>query len=82
MPTTTPSLADRHRGLHAELVRRPGLAFGDALDLRGVQRVQLVLGVPLLGVQALRRLEAGLEGAGHIASLALHVADHPTRPRA
>src|SRR5262249_32404527 len=39
-----PGLGDRrrHRDLAAELVGRPGLALADALDLGGVQRVDLM----------------------------------------
>src|SRR5215471_9037060 len=37
-----------HRHLAAELVRRPGLAFADALDLRRVQRIDFGAALPLV----------------------------------
>ena len=43
--------------LHAELVGVAGLALGDALHLRRVQRVELVLAVALLGADALGTLQ-------------------------
>jgi hypothetical protein len=45
-----PGRGDRgyNRDLAAELVRRPGLAFADALHLGGVQRVELGAALALL----------------------------------
>lgn len=72
----------RHRHLHAELVRRPGLALGDAFHFRGMQRVQLVLRVALLRMQTPRDVDLLLQRARDHAALALHVADHAAQPRA
>lgn len=59
------SVGDRDACLDAELVRLAALALPDALDLRGVQRVELVLVVtPLalepLGARATARAPRGL----------------------
>ena len=71
---------ERHRKtcLHAELVRLVGLAFGDALRLRRMHRVDLALRVLLLRQHQLRQdhrtfvlLEAFL------AHLPLQIAEHP-----
>jgi len=49
---------------------------GYSLDLGGVQRVQLVLGVAPLFVRALRCLDAGVWRPRDLVGLALHIADH------
>jgi len=48
---------DHQADLDAELKGVARLALGNALDLRGMQRVQLVLGVALLGADALGTFE-------------------------
>lgn len=49
-PYHQPALVrDRQADLDAELVGFPGFALADALDFRGVQRVQLVLCRPVAG---------------------------------
>ena len=48
----------RHRYLHAELIGRSCLAFRDALNLRRVERVELVLVLGLLRQDPLRPIQA------------------------
>jgi hypothetical protein len=70
---------DRH--LAAELVRRPGLALADALDLGGVQRIDLGAALAVIleanpHRQSKEIGEAFLE-FGVSFDLAAYVADHP-----
>ena len=74
------------RDLDAELVGRAGLALADALDLRGVEGIELPAALALalradLGGPRERALEGRLDGlvAG---DLAADVADQPTQPGA
>src|ERR1017187_965449 len=51
------STGDRHTDLVAELIGLARLALGDALHLGFMHAIDLVLVVPLLGVDAMRRLQ-------------------------
>jgi len=72
--------AHRHADLHAELVGLAGLALADALDLRRMQRVQLVLVLGALRADALATLQPWLQAITHVLrrlqQAALHVAQH------
>src|SRR5438045_6896602 len=46
--TGSPAVVGDDGGLHAELVRRGGLAFADALHLRGMERIKLPAALALL----------------------------------
>ena len=75
------------RDLAAELVGRPGLAFADALDLRGVQRIDLGPALALLLVADLDapRSSSGPKrssSAGIAVDLAADVADDAAEPGA
>jgi hypothetical protein len=48
---------NRHTYFVAELIRLARLALGDALDLGFMYAVDLVFVVPLLGMDAVRRLQ-------------------------
>ena len=71
---------DGHADLHAELVGLAGLALADALDLRRMQRVQLVLVLGALRADALGALQPWLQAITHVLrrcqQAALHVAQH------
>ena len=74
----------RHRHLAAELVRRPGLSLTDALDLRGVQRIDLAAALPVIlqthphrqGEQVGKAFLEGLLAR----DLAPDIADHAAEP--
>ncbi len=66
--------------LDAKLVGRAGLALGDALGLRGMQRVQLALVTSLLRVQPSGDVQLGLKFGVDLSGLALHVSDDPAQP--
>ena len=71
----------RHRHFHAELVRRARLALGEALDLRSVQRVQLVRVVAALAVKSFGQCQFVSQRLRHrFRCLALEVADHSAQP--
>lgn len=66
-PHHQPALVgDGNAGLHPEFVRLAGLAFGNALDFRGMQGVELVLVLRLLFAEALgpfqQRVQTGERG--------------------
>ena len=46
--TGSPAVVGDDGGLHPELVRRGGLAFADALRLRGMERIKLPAALTLL----------------------------------
>ena len=78
---------DRDRHLAAELVGRPGLALADALDLRGVQRIDLRPALALIleadPLTAKARSGAKRFGERRVAGdLAADVADQPSQARA
>src|ERR1700678_4185539 len=71
--------------LDAELVARPRLALGDALDLGGVQSIELVLAVALLRQEPFDAIRDEGEGGDEIGlthGLALDVARQPAGPGA
>ena len=80
----------RHRGgdadLAAELVRRPRLAFADALDLRRMQGIDLAPALaPVLVADPLGQPQQRREGPAQalvVGGLARDVADHPAEPGA
>ena len=74
------------RDLDAELVGRAGLAFADALDLRGVEGIELPAALALalradLGGPRERALEGRLDGLVAL-DLAADIADQPTQASA
>jgi hypothetical protein len=72
------------RGDHPiKLLRRSGLAFCDALDLRRMQRVQLVRILATLGVKPASQREPVSQSCGHrVAGLSLDVTNHAPEPAA
>ena len=84
-------MRDCHADFHAELVGLPGLALSDALDLGGMQSVQLVLvlGLLVLAADALGALQQRLQIRqrqcrcfARLRDLARHLAQHDSEDRA